>query len=360
MEASAASPLPTSSSWRASAAPTSTGTSTKPATASAASSKPRGEQNLEGELIVEGGPDGWVSEKPWARELAIELGLESELIYSNDATRKTYILLDGKLQPIPDGMRMMVPEDLTTLDNSPLFSDSAKQAYANELARAEELKARVLMQDESVADFVRRHFGDEVLNTLAAPLLSGVFGGDVHKLSVRAVMPQFVAMEREHGSLISALQSRSKERAHAPQPIFTSLRRGVGALIDVLEAELPTDRIHIGSAISGVSIDSDEWFLEPEMKSERSKCRDAFDHKVRLCQCPLTSCDSSASRFSTTCCGRALDSLSALALRSPALPSWWRWHGRLKQQSGSLVPGGFGLPRSSSVPVGAASCLHVR
>ena len=96
----------------------------------------------EGEFILEGGPDGWVSEKPWARELAIELGLESELIYSNDATRKTYILIDGKLQPIPDRMRMMVPEDLSALDNSPLFSESAKQAYANELTRAEELKAQ--------------------------------------------------------------------------------------------------------------------------------------------------------------------------------------------------------------------------
>ena len=82
----------------------------------------------EGEFILEGGPDGWVSEKPWARELAIELGLESELIYSNDATRKTYILIDGKLQPIPDRMRMMVPEDLSALDDSPLFSDSAKQS----------------------------------------------------------------------------------------------------------------------------------------------------------------------------------------------------------------------------------------
>src|SRR5579875_2817862 len=65
----------------------------------------------DGEYILEGGPDGWVSEKPWARDLAIELGLEDQLIYSNDATRKTYILINGVLQPIPDRMRMMVPED---------------------------------------------------------------------------------------------------------------------------------------------------------------------------------------------------------------------------------------------------------
>src|SRR5215472_293788 len=199
----------------------------------------------EGEFILEGGPDGWVSEKPWARGLAIELGLESELIYSNDATRKTYILIDGKLQPIPDRMRMMVPEDLSALDHSPLFSASAKQAYANELARADELKAKAPTHDESVASFVSRHFGDEVLNTLAAPLLSGVFGGDVHKLSVRAVMPQFVAMEREHGSLVAALQARAQQGNKTSLPIFTSLRRGIESLTEALIARLPGERVHL-------------------------------------------------------------------------------------------------------------------
>jgi protoporphyrinogen/coproporphyrinogen III oxidase len=207
----------------------------------------------EGEFILESGPDGWVSEKPWARELAIELGLESELIYSNDATRKTYILktseagenIAGKLQPIPDHMRMMVPEDLSALDNSPLFSESAKQAYADELAHAEKFKAQAPTHDESVASFVRRHFGDEVLNTLAAPLLSGVFGGDVHKLSVRAVMPQFVAMEREHGSLVAGLQARTKRRDNPPQPIFTSLRSGMQSLTEALIARFPRERVHL-------------------------------------------------------------------------------------------------------------------
>jgi len=197
-------------------------------------------------FILEGGPDGWVTEKPWARDLAIELGLETQLIYSNDATRKTYIVIDGKLQPIPDRMRLMVPEDLSTLENSPLFSDAARSAYAAELVSAAELKASAPTEDESIASFVRRHFGEEVLTTLAAPLLSGVFGGDVETLSVRAVMPAFVAMEREHGSLIAALQSKAKARGEKPQqPIFTSLRNGMGSLVEALVAHLPSERIHL-------------------------------------------------------------------------------------------------------------------
>jgi oxygen-dependent protoporphyrinogen oxidase len=199
----------------------------------------------EGNFILEGGPDGWVTEKPWARDLAIELGLESDLIHSNDATRKTYILIDGKLQPMPDRMRMMVPEDLSALEGSPLFSAEARAAYAAELTRATELKASAPEQDESVATFVLRHFGTEVLDKLAAPLLSGVFGGDVAKLSVRSVMPAFVSMEREHGSLIAALQAKAAARGDKPQqPTFTSLRNGMGSLVEAIIAALPIERLH--------------------------------------------------------------------------------------------------------------------
>jgi oxygen-dependent protoporphyrinogen oxidase len=215
-----------------------------------------------GEYVLEGGPDAWVTDKPWARELAIELGLEAELISSNDATRKTYILIDGKLEAMPDGMRMMVPEDLSTLESSALFTPEGRAAYAAELDRAEELKAAAPEQDECVADFVRRHFGDEVLDKIGAPLLSGVFGGDVDKLSVRAVMAPFVAMEREHGSLIAALQAKARERGSKPRPaIFTTLRRGVGSLAEALIAKLPAERLHLNHTALSLKREGKLWCL---------------------------------------------------------------------------------------------------
>jgi protoporphyrinogen/coproporphyrinogen III oxidase len=229
----------------------------------------------EGEYILEGGPDAWVTEKPWARDLAIELGLEDQLIYSEDATRKTYILRNNELLPIPDHMRLMVPSDLTAIDNSPLFTPTAKAAYANELTRAAELRDAALDRpgnqhaDESVASFVLRHFGEEVLTTLAAPLLSGVFGGDVHKLSVRAVMPQFVAMEREHGSLIAALQAANCARARRPpQPIFTTLRQGMASLTEALIATLPADRLHLDTTVHEIACDEGEWSIWLATSSE--------------------------------------------------------------------------------------------
>lgn len=207
-------------------------------------------------FVLEGGPDGWVSEKPWARELAMELGLEHDLIHSNDRERVTYILRGGRLLPMPDGMRMMVPTDLDALENNPLFSDEARRLYREEPARAAELKANAPLEDESVASFVERHFGAEVLHVIGAPLLNGVFGGDVHKLSVQTVMQPFVQMEREHGSLIVALQERVRERGkRESQPIFTSLRNGVGSLADALAARLAgcdIRRNHRATAISRV------------------------------------------------------------------------------------------------------------
>lgn len=214
----------------------------------------------EGGFTIECGPDGWITAKPWARELCVELGLTDELIYSNDASRKTHIFLttpdhpSGRLVPMPDGLNMMVPTDLDalgTLDSSPLFSAAAIAAYRDEPARAEELRASAPAHDESVADFTLRHFGPEVLDRVAAPLLSGVFGGDVRRLSVRSVMPAFVEMERAHGSLISALQ-RTTYNEPRTTPIFTTLRSGLGTLADRLAAAIPAHWARRGTRVTAL------------------------------------------------------------------------------------------------------------
>ena len=212
----------------------------------------------DGSFIVECGPDGWVTEKPWARGLAEELGLANEIISSNDETRKTYILLDGELVVMPDGMRMMVPTDLDALDRSPLFSEGAKAAFRNEILRADKLRAASPRHDESVADFVQRHFGIEVLEKIGVPLLSGVFGGDVTKLSVRAVMAPFVAMEREHGSLILALQKRLYDTSKQ-QPIFTTLRSGTGTLIEAMVAQIPPDWVRLATSVTSLLRTESGW-----------------------------------------------------------------------------------------------------
>jgi oxygen-dependent protoporphyrinogen oxidase len=213
-------------------------------------------------FTIEGGPDGWVTEKPWARELAEDLGLGGELVPSNDATRKTYVVVDSKLVAMPDGMRLMVPADLEALDRSELFSDAAKAAYRGEIARAEELRAAAPETDESVAEFVRRHFGDEVLEKVGAPLLSGVFGGDVAKLSVRAVMAPFVGMEREHGSLIKALDAGRGGAGRKTGSLFTTLRSGLGTLIEAMVATIPAKWIRLFRPVAAVRRCAAGWEVQ--------------------------------------------------------------------------------------------------
>jgi oxygen-dependent protoporphyrinogen oxidase len=222
----------------------------------------------EGGFVIECGPDAWVTEKPWARELAEELGLGDEVMASNDAGRKTYVLIDKKLQAMPDGMRMMVAADLDALDASELFSEEAKQAYRDEAGRAEELRTNAPEGDESVAEFVRRHFGEEVMEKIGTPLLSGVFGGDASKLSVRAVMAPFVAMEREHGSLVAALQSRTTVAAKSTS-VFTTLRSGMGTLMDRMIAAIPEDWVRLVAEVRFVSHEDEGWLVGTPRGVER-------------------------------------------------------------------------------------------
>ncbi|MGB6932940.1 MAG: protoporphyrinogen oxidase [Acidobacteriaceae bacterium] len=232
-------------------------------------------------FVIECGPDSWVTEKPWARELASELGLKSALVPSNDERRKTYIAIGNGITAMPDGMRMMVPTLLDGVVNSPLFSEQAKLAYLREPKLAEQLKGNALdvgngSRDESVRDFVVRHFGDEVANTIAAPLLAGVFGGNIAKLSVRAVMPTFVALEREYGSLILGLQQRMGA-GKTSAPIFTSLKSGLGSLISGMEFFLPERSVQRNVTVRSIELSGGVWRLQAIHSGDSCPIEATFD-----------------------------------------------------------------------------------
>lgn len=284
-------------------------------------------------FTIECGPDSWVTEKPWARELAVELGLESEIIPSNDHQRRTYILRDNQLLPMPDSMRMMVPADLSAIADSPLFTPETRLAYEREPSRAQELKASALKEDadESVASFTRRHFGDEVTRTLAGPLLAGVFGGDIESLSVRAVMPAFVKMEREYGSLILAVQARARQSANS---VFTNLRSGLGTLIDRIAASLPPSSVRLSQPVIALSRHGSQWRI-------RTSSADlAFDSVILATPAPTTRSllrtldDRPGSRFDPLL---AIDSTSAIIAAFAFLPRDAR-HLHIPPGFGFLVP----------------------
>jgi oxygen-dependent protoporphyrinogen oxidase len=216
--------------------------------------------------LVEAGPDSFLTEKPWALTLCKELGIDDQLIGSNDAQRKTYIVVNNRLIAMPDGLMFMVPTKLVPTALSPLFSWSTKMRMARELLHP----PRPMENDETVGEMVERHFGAEVVDRLADPLLSGVYGGDANKLSARAVLPRFVEMEEKYGSLSKAmLAAHNKMRAMAgkqpPRPLFSSLKDGMQQLVDTISARLDHSTIRLRTRVRAVYPQNDQWRLAIDM-----------------------------------------------------------------------------------------------
>src|SRR5580658_10165940 len=164
--------------------------------------------------VLERGPDSFISEKIAAAELCRELGLADQLMPSNDADRKTYVVVRNRLVPLPDGLMFLVPTKLVPTALTGLFSLKTKIRMALELLHP----PRPSGHDESVAALVERHFGAEAVDRLADPLLSGIFGGDASQLSARTVLPKLVEMESEFGSLTRGmLAAHRKMRARAKE-----------------------------------------------------------------------------------------------------------------------------------------------
>ena len=106
--------------------------------------------------------------------------------------------------------------------------------------------------DRSVSEFICDHYGNESLDYLTEPLLSGVYGGDPSQLSAVSVLTRFVELEQKYGSLtrgVLATMTKARSNGAAKVPLFRTLKGGLGELIEELE-EAPTP----GTAIDGQSL----------------------------------------------------------------------------------------------------------
>jgi oxygen-dependent protoporphyrinogen oxidase len=185
-------------------------------------------RNIAG-CVTEAGPDSFLAAKPEALTLIKELGLSEEVIGSNDQQRTTYILRHGKLVKLPEGVMMIVPSRAMPMLESDLLGWGTKMRMGLEL-----LRRPVTHRDRSVAEFVIDHFGQETLDYLAEPLLSGVYGGDPRQMSVQSVLPRFAAMEAEHGSLGRAVLKSRNKNSSSGGALFRTLKSGLGTIIDRL------------------------------------------------------------------------------------------------------------------------------
>ncbi|MGD0347103.1 MAG: protoporphyrinogen oxidase [Terracidiphilus sp.] len=218
-----------------------------------------------GGAVLERGPDSFLTEKPAAAELCRELGLGDELIPSNDAARKTYIVTRNRMVALPDGLMFLVPTKLVPTAMTRLFSVRTKIRMGLELLHP----PRPSEGDESVAALVERHFGQEAVDRLADPLLSGIYGGDATQLSAQTVLPRLVEMETKYGSLtrgmlaahrkMRAMAKSSSNGANRGAAIFTALRGGMRQLVDAIAARLDGGSVRTATTVSGIEKTAQGW-----------------------------------------------------------------------------------------------------
>lgn len=294
--------------------------------------------------VVEAGPDSFVTEKPWAADLCRQVGLGDQLIGSNDTDRKTYILTRGRLVVMPDGLMFMVPTKILPTGLSPLFSWKTKLSMAKELFHP----PRAVDRDESVAEFVQRHYGAEMVDRLADPLLSGVYGGEAASLSVRAVLPRFAEMERAHGSLGRAmLGARKKKMSAGPPrlapPLFTSLKQGMQHLAETVAAKLTPSSLVTNTPVQGIQRWEGGWVVSAGMQS------DHFDTVI------IALPASAAASVLRTASSDLSAELAAIQYSSSITVGL----GYDRQVRQSLPPGfGFLVPRSEGKRLLAATFVH--
>ncbi|MBI2687940.1 MAG: protoporphyrinogen oxidase [Acidobacteria bacterium] len=222
--------------------------------------------------LIEGGPDSFLSSKPAAMELIRELGLESDVIGSNDRQRVTFIVKRRRLVPMPDGLMLMVPTRILPMVKSPLFSWSTKIKMGLEYFRSPMADP----PERSVAQMVREHYGQEAVDYLAEPLLAGVYGGDPELLSADAVLESFAGMEKKYGSLTKGtLAMRAERLKQGPAgPLFRTLKGGMEQLTQAITCQLPgkMDRYQD----EALAIRKSSFGYEVELKKERLYAENVF------------------------------------------------------------------------------------
>ena len=196
-------------------------------------------------FLLERGPDSFISEKPEAVALSRRLGIDSRLIQTNEQHRRSFIVKHGRLRAVPEGFQLLAPSRLWPFINSDIFSVTGKLRMSMDLF----LPRRAVNGDESLASFVRRRLGREALERMAQPMVGGIYTADPEVLSLRATLPRFLEIEREHRSLLLGMWRRGRSAksetgvSGARYSLFLSFDKGMQVLVDALERKI-ADLVH--------------------------------------------------------------------------------------------------------------------
>lgn len=212
------------------------------------------------DFMIEKGPDAFLARKTAILDLTMELGLEAELVSTNPKAKSACILHKGKLHTMPMGFILGIPTKLTPFIRTGLISPLGKARAALDLI----IPAKKGDMDESLGSFIKRRLGKEVLEQITEPLLSGIYAGDTHSLSLMSTFPQFKQMEQKHGSLIKGMSKGAGRKSAvqeklpdiAKKSMFLSYRSGLSTIVERLKERLDTVRFVMGQGVVEVRKES--------------------------------------------------------------------------------------------------------
>ncbi len=205
-------------------------------------------------FLVEGGPDCFLTRKPWALALCRELGLEDDLLGTNEERRRVFVLSGGRLHPLPEGVMLIVPTRFLPFATSRLISIPGKLRMGMDLV----IPRRRENGDEPLGSFVCRRLGKEALDKIAEPLLSGIHVSDPNRLSLKSSFPRLMDVEQKYGSLIRGMlaarrmMAKSSNGSRPALPMFMTLRGGMQQLVDTLAGELDAGAVHTDNAVTSL------------------------------------------------------------------------------------------------------------
>ncbi|MGE6630870.1 protoporphyrinogen oxidase [Bacillus sp. NPDC077027] len=201
--------------------------------------------------IIERGPDSFLERKASGPQLARDVGLSDQLV--NNKAGQAYVLVKETLHPMPKGAVMGIPTQITPFVTTGLFSFAGKARAAMDFVMPRSKQ----VEDQSLGEFFRRRVGDEVVENLIEPLLSGIYAGDIDRLSLMSTFPQFYQTEQKHRSLILGMK-KSQQTAKAQQITakkqgqFQTINQGLQALVEAIEKKLKLTKIYKGTKVTQI------------------------------------------------------------------------------------------------------------
>ncbi|MBX3411749.1 MAG: protoporphyrinogen oxidase [Pirellulales bacterium] len=218
------------------------------------------ETKYEHGYLLEASADNFITNVPWAIDLCRRVGLGDELLQTNDAQRRAFVVHRGRLQPVPEGFALLAPARLGPMFTTPILSPAGKLRLAMERF----VSPRRDLADESLASFARRRLGREVFERLVQPLVGGIYTADPERLSVQAALPRFVEMEHKYGSLIRGTLAERRARGAAGEHesgarygLFAAPRGGMESLVQAIVARLPAASVRLRTRVESIARQAD-------------------------------------------------------------------------------------------------------